>query len=218
MDLEIKEMILKEREDHEIMSYFNDICIGDEYNMAKPVTRKFKSNARIYVVNSNLFGEQMQFIDSVLVEFNKLPTDGFKMELTNDSASASVHVYIMSVERAKRVEGFKNLTSESFGHFTVNAKGNNTYITDSQVFIAETEPLIKQKVLLMQELMNAVGLLYVSPLYVKSIFYEFKHQSKFNTLQFSEQDKKIISLLYHPKMKAGLNKLKTVKVMREIMN
>ncbi len=215
MNIEAKEILHKERRNQEIMNYFNDICIGAEHGWAPPVTHKFRENAKIYVVEAAQYGRQMKFIDSVIFAFNELPTDGFKMELTDDLASANVQVYIVTLENARRVKGFENLSSDHLGCFVPKTEGHS--ILSSTIYVNADISILQQKAVLLEELVQAMGFWQDSPLYTNSVFYAYKGAEKIHTLKLSELDKQVIRLLYHPKMKVGLHKPRTVEVMREIL-
>jgi len=74
-----------------------------------------------------------------------------------------------------------------------------------------------QKNAILEEVVQSLGFFNDSDLYFDSIFFQYKYDAKFKTVTLSDFDKKIISFLYHPLMKPGLNRLKTVEVIREIL-
>ena len=53
--------------------------------------------------------------------------------------------------------------------------------------------------------------------YVTSVFYEDKYKLEEEIKQYSQLDKDIIRLLYHPKMKPGLGPIEVEKVIKRIL-
>ena len=72
---------------------------------------------------------------------------------------------------------------------------------------------IEQKHLLREELTQSLGLARDSDRYVNSIF----QSSWTQTLRYSDLDKDLIRLLYHPKMSTGLDATHVDGVLSEIL-
>ncbi|MES2454167.1 MAG: DUF2927 domain-containing protein [Bacteroidota bacterium] len=214
-DVRIKEEISTERSNQEAINYFNEICLGSEYGSKVPLTRKFKGKALIYIVKDSAYHEQVNFLDKVLTDFNRLTIDGFKIALTNDSSTANIQLYLCSDKLIKTRKRFNRVTADFYGYFDSAIK--NSYIGDSQIFINVDKPLMMQKAAILEEVVQSVGFFNDSDLYFNSIFFQYKYDMKFKTITLSDLDKKIISFLYHPLMKPGLNRLQTVEVIREIL-
>ena len=218
MELKMEEEISLERSKQDVINYFNEICLGSEYGMLPLLTYKFKGTSLIYLVKNkdSAYTEQLKFLNKVLVDFNSLTTDGFKMSLTNDSAAANSHLYLCSDKQIKNRQRFKHVNDTFFGYFDSSIKNN--YIVDAEIFINTDKPLEMQKVAILEEVIQSVGFFNDSDLYLNSIFFQHKYSAKFKTLTLSDLDKKIIRILYNPLMKTGLNRLKTVDVIREILS
>ena len=74
--------------------------------------------------------------------------------------------------------------------------------------------LLEQKHLLREELTQSLGLARDSELYSESIF-----QQSFSTktTEYAPIDRDLVRLLYHPKMKVGLDRDQVDKLLREIL-
>jgi hypothetical protein len=215
MEAKMREEITLERSQQEVINYFNEICLGSEYGMLPPLTHKFKGTSRIYLVKDSAYTEQLKFLDKVLADFNRLTTDGFKIMLTNDSATANIHLYLCSNKQIKNKPRFNRVTADFYGYFDSSIKNN--YLVDSEIFINTDKSFVMQKVAILEEVIQSLGFFNDSDLYLNSIFFQYKYNAQFKTTTLSDLDKKIIRILYSPLMKTGLNRLKTVEVIREIM-
>lgn len=179
-----KKLALQQR-NQEIASYFGEICIGSEYEWIIPVTHKFKTKAKLFVVKDSSYSEQIKFIKKVLSEFNRLPTDGFSITLTDDSASANIHLYLSSNNPLPKQKKAEN--DVLFGQFLVTWK--NLYITDALIFIDTSRPLNQQKSAILEEIVQSLGFMKDTDFYMNSIFYQYKYQLKKDVHALSSEDK-----------------------------
>jgi hypothetical protein len=210
--LSAKDKLVEQQNNYDTAIYFNEICMGAEYVYTIPVTRKFDKPAKLFLVKDSSYSEQTKFVTRVLKEFNQLTTDGFKIKLTKDSATANMHLFLCSRKNLKNIPRFANVPEDKvvFGHF--DSRFNNNIITDAVLFVNTTKPLLRQKEAILEEIVQSVGFFRDSDFYSNSVFYQYKYSSNIKTLTLSVQDKEIIRLLYSPNMKAGLTKRQAMDI------
>ena len=75
-----------------------------------------------------------------------------------------------------------------------------------------------QESIILEEITQSLGLSFDSKKYTNSIFYEHKSRDNIHIKEFSNLDKDIIKLLYHPKVKAGLNEKEVKIVIKQILS
>jgi hypothetical protein len=204
--------IIEQQNNYDTAIYFNEICIGSEFDFVLPLTHKFTKPGKLYVVKESSYTEQMKFVTEVLKEFNKLTTDGFNITLTSDSASANMYLFFGSIKNLKKIPRFAKVQVDDgfFGYFDSRHTGNR--ITDAFIFVNTNKTLSGQKAAILEEIVQSVGFFRDSDFYNNSIFYQYKYLLDMKTDTFSYQDREIIKLLYSPKMKVGLNKRQAMEI------
>ena len=196
----------------DLISYFKDIALGFEFGNADKVTRKWNSNLKVFVresTNKELVKELILIKD----EINELVTDGFRIDIVNDYLQSNYYIFLGKDSKyAEIFPSSANLTDDNWGLFTVYS--TNYYFTYGRMYVDTYRPTMDgQKHLLREEFTQSLGLARDSYLYSNSIF-----QQKWTTVtEYSKIDKDLIRLLYHPKMKVGLNKTTVDSVLREII-
>jgi hypothetical protein len=215
MSKQFERRLLSERSNQAIINYFNEICLGSELGWSPPITVKTKGTTMLYIFKKDLCEEQVNFVKIVVGQFNALSTDGSKIQLTQDSSIATSYLYLYPLKKIKDNPSFKYLDSNYYGQFNTKQKYN--YIINARIFINTDKTLEMQKVAILEELIQSMGLFRDSESYPNSIFYQDKYSAHLKTLTLSDMDKKLVQLLYNPKMKVGLNRDQTTDVIREIL-
>ena len=180
---------------------------------------------RLYAVkNKNqTYKKQMVFIKNAINSFNSLTTDGFKIALCEDFKSSNAYLYLCSREKIAKVNPnfYQQLTEgididlDGFGYTEFYWTSYNIY--RSSIYINTNNSLVVQESTILEEITQSTGLSNDPESYKNSIFYEHKSVEDINTKEYSELDKDVIKLLYHPRIKPGMGKIDLERVIKKIM-
>ena len=198
--------------DLEVISYFKDIALGFEFGSASEVTRKWCSELKIFI-GSNVSTELSEELNKIVNEIENLTTDNLSIQIVNDSSLSNYYIYFGSGEKyASIFPSQENYINSNWGLFSVWWTNNcidrgHMYV---DIFRANNT---EQKHLLREEFTQSLGLAKDSNRYPFSIF----QSSWTRTLAYTDLDKDLIRLLYHPKMKTGLDVISVDEKLREIL-
>lgn len=184
-----------------VVNYFQEVALGFEYGNVSPVTRKWKTDMRIYVGGSPDAAVRQE-LESIVEELNSYFKDGFQMQLVDQKDRSNMFIYFGDQSTYSTLYPRQSaLLKGASGLCTVAWNGRNE-ITRGHIFIrTEKNSIEEQRHVIREELTQALGFGKDSPRFMDSIF-----QSSFTTpTQYSEVDKELIRLLYHPRMAAGLD-------------
>ena len=198
--------------DLEVISYFKDIALGFEFGSASEVTRKWCSELKIFI-GSNVSTELSEELNKIVNEIENLTTDNLSIQIVNDSSLSNYYIYFGSGEKyASIFPSQENYINSNWGLFSVWWTNNcidrgHMYV---DIFRANNT---EQKHLLREEFTQSLGLAKDSNRYPFSIF----QSSWTRTLAYTDLDKDLIRLLYHPKMKTGLDVISVDEKLRGIL-
>lgn len=199
--------------DESVIEYFNEIALGFEFGSASEVTRKWKTDMKIFV-GGNKQQELMTELQNVIGEINALATDGFSASVVTDTLEANFYIFLGSgADYSKRFPSLSNLVLSNWGLFNVSfdpsnqINGGNMYVDTGRANSFE------EKHLLREELTQSLGLAKDSNRYPDSIF----QASWTATTQYSDIDKDLVRLLYHPSMEIGLDRFQSAERLRTII-
>lgn len=211
-----KEDILPKLSEHKInvIDYFKDIVLGFEFGNASNITRKWNSELKIFIggePNAELRDE----LEKIKMEINELATDGFQVNIVNDSSQSNYHLFFgTGIEYVEIFPSNSDLVESNFGLFSVFWNDQNQFTSGHMYVDIIRANSTEQKHLLREELTQSLGLAKDSPTYLESIF-----QSKWTrTTEYALIDRDLIRLLYHPDMSVGLNENQVDEVLREILS
>jgi Protein of unknown function (DUF2927). len=85
------------------------------------------------------------------------------------------------------------------------------------IYIDSKESIDVQESTILEEITQSIGLPYDPESHPDSIFYEHKSRDSINIYEYSQLDKDVIRLLYHPKMKPGLDSTQVERVIKKIL-
>lgn len=199
--------------DLSVIRYFKNIALGFELGTASAITRKWSSEMKVFV-GGNATNELIGELENIKTEINDLATDGFKIEIVNDSIQSNYYIFFGSgVNYANKFPSQSNLVNSNWGLFNVSWNGQNQ-LTSGQMYVdIHRADLAVQKHLLREEFTQSLGLGKDSPFYMESIF-----QSAWTTTnEYALIDRDLIRLLYHPEMGVGLNENQVDQVLRYIL-
>ena len=199
--------------DLEVISYFKEIALGFEFGSSSQITRKWCSDLKVFIggeTNSILLEE----LDNIISEISSLATDNFNMEIVSDSSLSNYYLYFGKGEDyANLFPSQSSYVNSNWGLFSiwwnsVNCLNRGHMYVD--IYRADDKG---QKHLLREELTQSLGLAKDSNKYQNSIF----QSSWTTTTSFSQIDKDLIRLLYHPEMQTGLNESEVDVLLRHII-
>lgn len=183
--------------------YFEEIALKSEYIKIKnPKIVKWTQDVCVFVSGqqSDILTKELQ---KIIKELNLLISPIEICEVQSKEAS-KLHIFLgLGTEFSASIETLaKPYTQSNLGLFFIypNAKCEISK-ANMYVDIFRAKSLRLQKHLLREELTQALGLLNDSMKYPESIFFK----GKSFTTQYSLIDKKVIKMLYHPKVKAGMS-------------
>ena len=187
----------------EVISYFKKIAIGFEYGTTSNLIRKWDTPMRIFVggqKNNSLLTDELA---KTITEINRLATDGFSIEVTEDTLQSNCYIFLgSSAEFLAKFPEAKASLGSNYGLF--NVWYHHSKIERARIFVDVVRPTpYQQRSTLKEELTQCLGLGRDCQDYTKSIFYEAPGNGGFST-EYAEIDTDLIRLLYHPKMPAGL--------------
>lgn len=199
-----------------VINYFKEVALGFENGNNSEITRKWVVPMKIYLagqIDDVYINEVLKTID----EINELSTDGFYIKMTKDSVDCNAYIYFGSKESfLRRFPDANGQINSNFAIFNVWWRSNRIY--KARVFIDLYRPTTEEILSLIKEEMTQIlGLGKDSPKNPDSIFYETLDNGGFVT-EFSDLDRELIRLLYHPKMKVGLNANRVERLLIEILS
>jgi hypothetical protein len=205
---------LLSEEEKEIVTYFESIALGFEFGNASWVTRKWQKPMRIFV-GGEPSPEMITELGNITSEINSLASDGFYTEVVTDSLQSNFYIFLGSAQGFTNIyPGANEHVQDNWGVFSIFFNGSD-YIYKGNMFVDIYRPqsLEAKKHLLREELTQSLGLGRDSEKYEESIF----QQNWTTVTQYSEIDRELIRILYHPDMSVGLNSRKIKEVVAKIL-
>ncbi|MEM1121297.1 MAG: DUF2927 domain-containing protein, partial [Bacteroidota bacterium] len=179
-----------------LIDYFASIALGAEYGVNLPLLKKWVKPMQIYVSGRKV-PALMEELDEIVAELNALFTDGFYMELVEDSLAANFHIYLGDrLTYSKLYPNSAPLLKNSTGLFTYYLNPDFSIESGHMFVLTDNSPLRYQKHVLREELTQSLGLSNDIETYGNSIFY----QQRSDVQQYSNLDIEVIRLLYHPRL------------------
>lgn len=110
---------------------------------------------------------------------------------------------------------FHGLEYDPLGFTKVRWNDKYAFLT-VKIFVEANETLEMQKSTILEELAHAIVLLGHTEIYPESIVYEHQSDEGIN-MRLANIDKDAIQLLYHPKVKAGMNAKQAERTILKIL-
>ncbi len=205
--------------DRELVSYFSEVALSAEFYDNSHRITKWTEPMSLYIWKDGEFNRQISIIKSTINKINNLIDGEFKIELVDNYIKSNAVIFLMEKDEAESLvpKIFEGIEEEFAGLVLIEYDLDNYEIKHAKIFIDINEPLQDQESTILEELTQSIGLMNDSEKYSNSIFYQNKALDSINTVKYSKMDIDIIKMLYHPKMKPGLNIKKAEKVIKQIL-
>jgi hypothetical protein len=197
-----------------VVSYFKEIALGFEFGTANQITRRWEGKMKIFV-GGKPTPELLTELNRIIVEINDLTTTKFLIESVSDTTQSNFYIFFGSGDSfARKFPAVSGYVATNVGLFSIFWDSSNELFKGYMyvdIFMAnQTE----QKHLLREEITQSLGLGKDSFLYPESIF-----QQSFSTktTEYAKIDRDLIRLLYHPKMRIGLDRNEVDAALQSIL-
>ena len=201
----------------EAISYFKEVALGFENGNSSEITRKWGAAMNVFV-GGNPSSANTLTLQQAVTDINQLATDGFSIEIVNDSLLANCYLFFGSGLDFADIfpEEENNVNANTTGFFSV--WWNNNILNEARIVINPNllSPT-QQRSVILEEITQSTGLTNDSPLQPNSIFYETADNPGY-TPEYADIDRELIRLLYHPKMTVGLDENQVDGVLRDILS
>ncbi len=183
-----------------IIDVFKKVALGAEYGTGFAVTQKWSSDMNIFV-GGTPSDELLSELDLIKNEINALVTDGFSVNIENDSLDANFYMFFGQPQEYTNLFPdqipYINDNNNGLFHFNLN---NNFEITSGHMYMnTDIASIELKKHILREELTQSLGLPNDLQYDRSSIFYrELSTVTSYNYVDII-----IIRLLYHPNMVSG---------------
>ena len=199
--------------DLEVISYFKEIALGFEFGSSSKITRKWCSDLKVFIggeTNSILLEE----LDNIISEISSLSTDNFNMEIVSDSSLSNYYIFFGKGDNYANIfPSASSYVNNNWGLFFIWYNSSNCLNRGQMYVDTDRADFIQAKHLLREEFTQSLGLARDSDKYINSIF----QSSWTTTTSFSQIDKDLIRLLYHPEMQTGLNESEVDVLLRNVI-
>jgi hypothetical protein len=217
-----EEKYIPTKYEKELIEYFKEIALQSEYDDNPQKVIKWKEPMRLFVQKEDEFKPQMSTIDKTINKINRLATDGFKIVLTKDLSNSNSVLYLCKKEKVAELnpQFFKVINNIDYdiAGYSYSEFVTETHIIDKAIiFISSEYSLDIQEATILEEITQSLGLAFDSDTYSNSIFYKNKSEQKVRVKKYSDLDKDILRILYHPKMKPGLDSIEIDRVIKRIL-
>ncbi|KZS38599.1 hypothetical protein AWE51_13445 [Aquimarina aggregata] len=196
-----------------IVDYFKEVALGFEFGSASRVTRKWKSQMKIFVDGDPSPALKTE-LDNIISEINALTTDGFKIQIVDNFDQSNYHLFFgTGTAYASIYPDQRDFVENNWGLFYLLWNSSNELTSGHMYVDTRRANDMAQKHLLREELTQSLGLARDSKKYPESIF-----QSDWTTTnQYAQIDKELIQLLYHSDMATGLNRFDVDPILIQLL-
>jgi hypothetical protein len=202
----------------ELISYFKEVALKIEYGSNPKRILKWNSPMKIFVEGANK--RQLKAINKAINPINSLILNDFKIEIVDNQKQCNTILYICSMDYIKEnnklfYNQFSLVDYETDGYASI--VWDNCIIHKAYIYINPINSVEIHESTILEEITQCIGLPNDSMKYPNSIFYENKSEEDINIFEFSPLDKDVIQLLYHPRIKAGMNTKQTENEILKIL-
>lgn len=199
--------------DEDVIEYFCEVALGLEFGGTPEVTRKWKTEMRVFV-GGNKTPALVNALNGIVSEINTLATDGFAISIVADSSEMNYYLFFGPGDQyAKIYPSQAGLVNTNWGLFNIYWNNFNQIQSGSMYVDTERASDDEERHLLREELTQSLGLGKDSGRYPDSIF----QIAWTTTATYANIDKDLIRLLYHPEMETGLARSNTQSLLAQIL-
>lgn len=189
----------------EQINYFLEVAMGNEFGESTSLVKKWQSPIRIKVHGAPT-SEDWQTLQTVTQELKEL-TGGLQLQIVQDNPN--LDIYFVSEREFRHYE--PNYQPLNYGFFWTHWNNQNT-IYNARILISTVGISQKERShLIREELTQSLGLMQDSQRYRDSIFF----QGWTDPTEYTEIDKAIIRMLYHPDIQAGMTRSQVMQVLSQ---
>lgn len=207
----------------ELINYFKSVALQAEHGDNTNRIIKWRKPMFLYVVKDGDYERQTIVIKNTIEKLNELVSDGFKIELTEDSEKCNALLYLCEKEKVAQLAPnfFKkfndDISYEISGYADIQFYWDNYNIYKASIYIDPQDSMEIQEGIILEEITQSIGLPNDPESHPNSVFYEHKSDGDFIIKEYSRLDKDVIKLLYHPRMKPGLNSKQAERMIKKIL-
>ena len=197
-----------------VVDYFKEVALGFEFGNESKITRRWEGNMKLFI-GGKPTPALLAETNRIVGEINDLANNEFNVEVVSDSLQSNFYIFFGSGNSYAAIfPAQSSFVASNWGLFSVSYTSSSVLFKGHLYVDIYRANLIEQKHLLREELTQSLGLARDSDLYPESIF-----QQSFSTktTDYAPIDKDLIRLLYHPKMKVGLDRDQVDKLLRDIL-
>jgi hypothetical protein len=197
-----------------VVDYFKEVALGFEFGNESKITRRWEGNMKLFI-GGKPTPALLAETNRIVGEINDLANNEFNVEVVSDSLQSNFYIFFGSGNSYAAIfPAQSSFVASNWGLFSVSYPSSGVLFKGHMYVDINRANLIEQKHLLREELTQSLGLARDSDLYPESIF-----QQSFSTktTEYAPIDKDLIRLLYHPKMKVGLDRDQVDKLLRDIL-
>lgn len=201
------------------LNYFEEVALNAEFGDSPKKVLKWNKKMLVYIQKDKEYIEQVEKIKQVLDNIKQLTSGNLLIEVTNDISISNSIIYLGNKENllSKHPNSFEDVDKDFTGLVDIEFDLNKCSIISNKIFISTDEPLDIQLSTIVEEITQGIGIPADSKSYSNSIFYENQIADGIINLNYSKLDVEIIKLLYHPKIKAGLNVFQVRNIYKRIL-
>lgn len=195
------------------VDYFKEIALGFEFGNASQITRKWREPMRVFVTGSTNT-ELREELDVIVNELTALITDDFEISFVETREASNYVVFFGSGDQyGQMFSAAAGAVASNWGLFFVNWDSEQ-YLNSGHMYVDIFRANdLERRHLLREEFTQSLGLARDSDRFTNSIF-----QSAWTrTVNYSDLDRELIRLLYHPDITTGLNDVQTEIAVRRIL-
>ena len=204
--------------DTEMVNYFNEVALNTEYDSNPKRIIKWTEPMKLFIIKEKDLSYEVTLVKKTVEKINNLTKDEFHIQLIDDPKKANAFIILRERERLEPLmpDLFENIETEINGIADIGFDTETFHISDARIFIDILQPKESIETTIVEEITQSIGLMNDSEKYSNSVFYQNKLDSII-TVEYSKMDKEIIKMLYHPKMKPGLDFKNAKEVIKQIL-
>lgn len=192
-----------------LIDFFKQVAISGT------AIRKWNSRMDLFI-EGNPTDAHLAKTNQTINTINSLATDGFSIRLVSDASSANINMFFGSREDYNSIyEGtYPSTSTTSIGQFSTRYRNNFT-IDNGVIWIDTTSPIpAYQEGTILHELTHAIGFLNHAVGRLSVINYSVRNET---ITDYTAIDLKLIKLLYHPRIMAGLDANEVDQLLKEML-